>query len=73
MIQVLLFHIDSTLTVAMVRVVPELIRGGGWAPPVFFLNGEGVSGRIFFLWVGGSEKNSNSCQVGSLSNWELIN
>ena len=54
------------------RVVPELIRGGGWAPPVFFFDRVGGLTKLF-LWVGGSEKNSNSCLVGSLSNRELIN
>ena len=39
----------------------------------FFFEQVVGSGRIFFLWVGGSEKNSNSCLVGSLSNRELIN
>ena len=29
---------NSEITI-LVRVVPELIRGGGWAPPEFFLNG----------------------------------
>ena len=37
----------------------------------FFLMGRG-SGITFFLWVGGSEKNSNSWLMGSLSNQELI-
>ena len=54
------------------RVVPELIRGRVGSTR-FFLERVGGSGRNFFLWVGGSEKNSNSCLVGSLSSPELIN
>ena len=46
--------------------------GGGGAPPDFFFEQVGGSG-IIFLWVGGFEKNSNSCLVGSLSNRKLIN
>ena len=39
----------------------------------FFFERVGGSGRIFFVWVVGSEKNSNSCLVASLFNQELIN
>ena len=33
------FCIKGTDQLHGIRVVPELIRGGGWAPPDLFLNG----------------------------------
>ena len=54
------------------RAVPELIRGRAGGTRFFFERVVGF-GRNFFLWVGGCEKKSNSCLVGSLSNRELFN
>ena len=48
-------------------------QGGRAGGTRFFFERVVGYGRNFFVWVGGCEKNSNSCLVGSLSNRELFN